>query len=103
MENWIGYRKNLVDVAMGRKPADIVIRNGQWVNVQSGEILPGYSIAISPLALMASAMQAMKQTLDDLKRGIDPDPRMMPFDELRRVIGFDDYYEAEKRYASSAR
>jgi 2-methylisocitrate lyase-like PEP mutase family enzyme len=63
----------------------------------------GYSIAISPLALMASAMQAMKQTLDDLKRGIDPDPRMMPFDELRRVIGFDDYYEAEKRYASSAR
>ena len=63
----------------------------------------GYSIAISPLALMASAMQAMKQTLDDLKREIDPDPRMMPFDELRRVIGFDDYYEAEKRYASSAR
>ena len=63
----------------------------------------GYSIAISPLALMASAMQAMKQTLDDLNRGIDPDPRMMPFDELRRVIGFDDYYEAEKRYASSAR
>ena len=27
----------------------------------------------------------------------------MPFDKLRRVIGFDDYYEAEKRYASSAR
>ena len=52
---------------------------------------------------MASAMQAIKQTLDDLKRGIDPDPRMMQFDELRRVIGFDDYYEAEKRYASSAR
>jgi len=47
MENWIGYRKDLVDVAMGRKPADIVIQNGQWVNVQSGEILPGYSIAIS--------------------------------------------------------
>jgi 2-methylisocitrate lyase-like PEP mutase family enzyme len=63
----------------------------------------GYSIAISPLALMASAMQAMKQTLADLKQGIDPDPRMMPFDELRSVIGFDDYYEAEKRYATSAR
>lgn len=63
----------------------------------------GYSIAISPLALMASAMQAMKQTLDDLKHGIDPDSRMMPFDELRRVIGFDDYYEAEQRYGTSAR
>ena len=63
----------------------------------------GYSIAISPLALMASAMAAMKQTLEDLKRGVDPDPRMMPFDELRQVIGFNDYYEAEKRYATSAR
>lgn len=63
----------------------------------------GLSIAISPLALMASAMQAMKLALDDLKSGVDPDPRMMPFDELRRVIGFDDYYEAEQRYTTSAR
>jgi len=29
----------LVDVAMGRKPADTVIRNGRWVNVHSGEII----------------------------------------------------------------
>ncbi|MFN2146291.1 MAG: adenine deaminase [Anaerolineales bacterium] len=37
----------MVDVAMGRKAADLVIQNGRWVNVQSGEILPGISIAIS--------------------------------------------------------
>ncbi len=37
----------LVDVAMGRKPADLVIRNGRWVNVYSGEILPGTDVAIS--------------------------------------------------------
>jgi adenine deaminase len=36
----------LVDVAMGRLPADLVIRNGQWVSVQSGEIIPGTDIAI---------------------------------------------------------
>ncbi len=36
----------LVDVAMGRKPADIVIRDGQWVSVQSGEIIPHTDIAI---------------------------------------------------------
>ncbi len=36
----------LVDVAMGRKPADLVIRNGQWVCVQSGEIIPNTSIAV---------------------------------------------------------
>jgi adenine deaminase len=37
----------LVDVAMGRKPADLLIRNGQWVNVQSGEILPHTDVAIA--------------------------------------------------------
>ena len=36
----------LVDVAMGRKPADLVIRNGRWVNVHSGEIIAGTDIAI---------------------------------------------------------
>ena len=36
----------LVDVAMGRLPADTVIRNGKWVCVQSGEIIPRTDIAI---------------------------------------------------------
>ena len=36
----------LVDVAMGRIPADLVIQNGQWVSVQSGEILPGSDVAV---------------------------------------------------------
>ena len=36
----------LVDVAMGRKPADLVILNGNWVSVQSGEIIPATDIAI---------------------------------------------------------
>ncbi|MCJ7531529.1 MAG: adenine deaminase [Anaerolineales bacterium] len=36
----------LVDVAMGRKPADMVIRKGRWVSVQSGEIIPGTDVAI---------------------------------------------------------
>lgn len=36
----------LVDVAMGRAPADLVIRGGRWVNVHSGEIIPGTDLAI---------------------------------------------------------
>jgi len=36
----------LVEVAMGRLPADLVIRNGNWVSVQSGEIIPDSDIAI---------------------------------------------------------
>jgi adenine deaminase len=37
----------LVDVATGRRPADLVVRNGRWVNVHSGEIVPGTDIAVS--------------------------------------------------------
>jgi len=36
----------LVDVATGRKPADLVVRSGRWVNVYSGEIVPDTDIAI---------------------------------------------------------
>jgi adenine deaminase len=36
----------LVDTAMGRVTADLVIRNGQWVAVQSGEIIPNTDIAV---------------------------------------------------------
>jgi adenine deaminase len=46
VRKWLEYRKGLIDVAMGRAPADLVIQNGQWVNVQSGEIIPGIDIAI---------------------------------------------------------
>lgn len=38
--------RSLVDVAMGRKPADLVIHKGQWVSVQSGEIVPDTDIAV---------------------------------------------------------
>ncbi|MDP9138507.1 MAG: amidohydrolase family protein, partial [Pseudomonadota bacterium] len=37
----------LIDVAMGRRPAATVIRNGRWVNVHSGEIVPGTDVAIA--------------------------------------------------------
>ncbi|HWR66431.1 MAG TPA: adenine deaminase [Bellilinea sp.] len=38
--------KKLVDCAMGRLPADLVIRKGQWVSVQSGEIILDTDIAV---------------------------------------------------------
>ncbi|HLO31579.1 MAG TPA: adenine deaminase [Anaerolineales bacterium] len=38
--------RSLVDVAMGRIPADLVIQNGKWVSVQSGELIPGTDVAI---------------------------------------------------------
>jgi adenine deaminase len=44
--SWSQLTADLSAVAMGRKPADMVIRNGRWVCVQTGEILPGHSIAV---------------------------------------------------------
>lgn len=46
ISNELLIRRNLVDVAMGRTPASLVIRNGRWVCVQSGEILPNTDIAV---------------------------------------------------------
>jgi adenine deaminase len=31
--SWDESAATLVDVASGRKPADVVVRNGRWVNV----------------------------------------------------------------------
>jgi adenine deaminase len=43
---WLQDARVLVDCAMGRAPADLVIRNGQWVCVQTGEIIPHTDIAV---------------------------------------------------------
>mgnify|MGYP001102908503 FL=1 len=45
-EAYAQMTRALVDVAMGRLPADLVIRNGRWVCVQSGEILPEIDVAV---------------------------------------------------------
>ncbi|GAA6177317.1 isocitrate lyase/PEP mutase family protein [Sulfitobacter pacificus] len=58
----------------------------------------GFSIAAYPITLMAAAMKAMTGALQELKTGkVNPD-RLMPFDEVKTRIGFDAYFEAEKRY-----
>lgn len=43
---WTAVSRSLVDCAMGRAPADLIIRQGRWVCVQSGEIVPGTDIAV---------------------------------------------------------
>ncbi len=44
---WHEVSTRLVDVAMGRRPADVMIRDGQWINVHTREILPHTDIAVS--------------------------------------------------------
>jgi adenine deaminase len=45
--SWPDLAPILIDVAMGRRPADTVVRNGRWVNVHSGEIIAGTDVAIA--------------------------------------------------------
>ncbi len=46
LKPWSDMAPLLVDVAMGRKPADLVVKNGRWVNVYSGEIIDDTDLAI---------------------------------------------------------
>ena len=46
MKNPAKLTRSLVNVAMGREPADLVIRHGRWVCVQTGEIIPETDVAV---------------------------------------------------------
>lgn len=46
MTSLIKLKRSLVDVAMGRTAADLVVRGGRWVCVQTGEVLDHTDIAI---------------------------------------------------------
>jgi len=47
IKTWAESAPRLVAVAAGRSPADMVIRGGKLVNVQSREVLDGWQVAIS--------------------------------------------------------
>lgn len=61
----------------------------------------GYRIAAYPLTLMSAAMKAMNAALAEMKQGRHPASHVLEFGELRRLVGFDAYYEAESRYAGA--
>ncbi|MEO0359788.1 MAG: adenine deaminase C-terminal domain-containing protein, partial [Pseudomonadota bacterium] len=42
---WRESAARLIDVATGRRAPDLLIRNGRWANVYSGEIIPGSDVA----------------------------------------------------------
>ena len=60
----------LVDCAMGRLPADLVIRNGRWVSVQSGEIIPATEVAVIG-GRIAAVGPSVRQTIGPNTKVID--------------------------------
>lgn len=76
--------------------------------VEGGEtpILPrdeletiGYRLAAYPLTLLSAAMKAMRDALAAMAEGRHPDELLLDFGELRDRVGFNAYYESERRYA----
>ena len=61
----------------------------------------GYRFAIYPLTLLSASMKAIAQALHEFRDGNHPSEMVMEFGELRRIVGFDDYYTAEKAYSDS--
>jgi 2-methylisocitrate lyase-like PEP mutase family enzyme len=57
----------------------------------------GYAIAAYPLTLLSAAMNAMIESLDAFKRGQHPE-RLLEFEELRKIVGFDDYDAEASQY-----
>jgi 2-methylisocitrate lyase-like PEP mutase family enzyme len=61
----------------------------------------GYRIAAYPLTLLAAATRAMQRALEALRDGA-PGPELVPFEELRRLVGFDAYDRELARYGGEA-
>lgn len=68
--------KALIDCAMGRLPADIVIRNGIWACVQSGEFISKSDVAILRHRI-AYVGEDASHTIGKKTRVIDADGRYM--------------------------
>jgi 2-methylisocitrate lyase-like PEP mutase family enzyme len=60
----------------------------------------GFSVVLYPLTLLNSAITAMERSLQALSRGEQPEG-ISDFSHLKSIVGFDDYYAAEKRYSTN--
>ncbi len=62
----------------------------------------GYALVAWPLTLLSAALRAMRDALAEMQAGRHPDEKLLGFEELRRLVGFEAYYEEDDRYASRA-
>ena len=87
----------------GHKIANIV-EGGITPNLSMKELSDiGYKMAVYPLTVMSSAMNAMIKSLDLLMKDEDRSDLLIDFKDLRKRVGFDDYYEISSNYETSKR
>ncbi|XP_010912146.1 uncharacterized protein [Elaeis guineensis] len=60
----------------------------------------GFKIVSYPLSLIGVSIRAMEDALVAIKGGRVPSPGSLPsFEEIKDALGFNEYYEEEKRYS----
>ncbi len=59
----------------------------------------GYKLALYPITAILAAQRAMERALASLHSGKQPEA-LADFAELREVVGFPEYYEAETKYSA---
>jgi len=52
--------------------------------------------------LQIASMQAMTDALEELKKGFYPN-KIMDFESVKNVVGFNNYYDMEKKYTTTDR
>ncbi|PON66911.1 Pyruvate/Phosphoenolpyruvate kinase-like domain containing protein [Parasponia andersonii] len=60
----------------------------------------GYKVVLYPLSLLGVSIRAMQDALTSIKGGHVPHESMPSFEEMKEILGFNSYYEEEKRYAT---
>lgn len=61
----------------------------------------GFKLAIYPASLLMGVARTMQELLAELKErdAFDPFARQVSFEELKTLVGFDEYYAMEDKYA----
>ena len=87
----------------GHKIANIV-EGGITPNLSMKELSDiGYKMAVYPLTVLSSAMKAMIKSLDLLMKDEERSDLLIDFTDLRKRVGFNDYYEISSKYETSKR
>ena len=87
----------------GHKIANIV-EGGITPNLSMKDLSDiGYKMAVYPLTVLSSAMKAMIKSLDLLMKDEERSDLLIDFIDLRKRVGFNDYYEISSKYETSKR
>ncbi len=62
----------------------------------------GFALVAYPLTLLSASIRAMRESLRGMAKGEHPNDLLLEFAELRRILGFDDYFDDEKKYAKGS-